>query len=114
MPLIPCARCGQHHLRSDARCPHCGAGRVHSAGRSRAALALGLGLAGCATTTALYGVEVTDTSFYADVDGDGFSQADGDCNDADDAVFPGAPELPGDGVDSDCDGEDDPVEDTGA
>ena len=38
-----------------------------------------------------------------DVDGDGFTPFDGDCNDDDDLVYPGAPETCDD-VDSDCDG----------
>ncbi len=38
-----------------------------------------------------------------DHDGDGVTAADGDCDDADAAVFPGAAELC-DGVDNDCDG----------
>lgn len=42
----------------------------------------------------------------ADVDGDGWAPLDGDCDDADPAAFPGALDRPGDGVDSDCDGED--------
>jgi hypothetical protein len=40
-----------------------------------------------------------------DDDGDGFSEADGDCDDSLDTVYPGAPEVD-DGVDNDCDGED--------
>jgi len=39
-----------------------------------------------------------------DIDGDGLSPTDGDCNDWVPAVYPGAPELP-DGLDNDCDGE---------
>ena len=46
--------------------------------------------------------------FYADAhfdqDGDGFDVSDGDCDDADAAVYPGAPETPYDGLDQDCDG----------
>lgn len=38
-----------------------------------------------------------------DTDGDLFTVCDGDCDDADDSVFPGATESPEDGVDSDCD-----------
>ena len=38
-----------------------------------------------------------------DLDGDGFSPAQGDCNDNDSLVFPGAEEIC-DGKDSDCDG----------
>ncbi len=40
----------------------------------------------------------------ADADGDGFAIEDGDCNDSDAEVFPGAVEAC-DGVDGDCDGE---------
>ncbi len=39
-----------------------------------------------------------------DDDGDGFSETQGDCNDANDAVYPGAADAPGDGIDQDCDG----------
>ena len=53
----------------------------------------------------LYGVP--DTGMYSDNDGDGYSEADGDCDDSDASVHPGAQETPGDGVDSNCDGSDD-------
>jgi predicted outer membrane repeat protein len=43
-----------------------------------------------------------------DSDGDGFTPAEGDCNDSDGNVYPGAPEIC-DGKDSDCDG-DKPIE----
>jgi hypothetical protein len=41
-----------------------------------------------------------------DDDGDGFSEAEGDCDDGLDSVFPGARETCGDGVDQDCFGGD--------
>ncbi len=43
-----------------------------------------------------------------DFDGDGYAWAlgGGDCDDRDPTIHPGALDLPGDGVDADCDGED--------
>jgi hypothetical protein len=41
-----------------------------------------------------------------DADGDGWTQCDGDCDDSDDDVSPDALEVPGDGQDSNCDGND--------
>ena len=41
-----------------------------------------------------------------DNDGDGFTVADGDCNDNDATIHPGAEEVCGDGIDQDCDGQD--------
>ena len=38
-----------------------------------------------------------------DGDGDGFSISDGDCNDDDPSIYPGATEICGDGIDQDCD-----------
>lgn len=37
-----------------------------------------------------------------DLDGDGFTVADGDCDDQDASVHPGAVEVPNDGIDQDC------------
>ncbi|MCB9795671.1 MAG: FG-GAP repeat protein [Alphaproteobacteria bacterium] len=47
-----------------------------------------------------------------DVDGDGYSELDGDCNDRDAAIYPGASETWYDGTDSDCDGASDYDADT--
>lgn len=53
-------------------------------------------------------VELTLSSgpgfFDRDDDGDGFSENQGDCEDGNNAIFPGAADANGDGIDQDCDG----------
>ncbi|MBM4365043.1 MAG: putative metal-binding motif-containing protein [Deltaproteobacteria bacterium] len=61
-----------------------------------------LALAGCLINTDLYNERM---AALADLDGDGVV-AENDCDDLDDAVFPGAPELCNT-TDDDCDGETD-------
>jgi hypothetical protein len=46
----------------------------------------------------------TDLGDHIDDDGDGFSEDDGDCDDAEPTATPGGEEMCGDGVDNDCDG----------
>ena len=46
--------------------------------------------------------ESTETE-EADADEDGFSTADGDCDDSDPSIYPGATDIAEDGVDQDCD-----------
>jgi hypothetical protein len=83
--------------------------------RTAAAVLMGLALttSGCFRDQALYGAvrpgrePVADTAGGEDADGDGFTAGDGDCDDDDADVNPDAGEIPGDGVDSNCDGEDD-------
>ncbi len=41
-----------------------------------------------------------------DLDGDGFTPLQGDCNDSNKAVYPSAEEICGDGIDQDCNGTD--------
>ncbi len=48
----------------------------------------------------------TATPVIEDRDADGISEVDGDCNDDDPDVYPGADEIPYDGVDQDCQGGD--------
>ena len=68
------------------------------------------------------GLDPTSTTqAYPDLDGDGFGAGDAvevcgpepgtaltddDCDDTDDQAYPGAKEVPGDGIDQDCDGSD--------
>jgi len=47
-----------------------------------------------------------DSACASDCDSDGYAIADGDCDDADPRVHPGAEDLAGDGLDADCSGED--------
>jgi len=66
---------------------------------------------GCRDSNALNydnGVLVDDGSCYfgIDGDGDGMLDSEGDCDDTDASIYLGAPEIPNDGVDQDCDGSD--------
>ena len=56
--------------------------------------------------------QVDEGTDSGDDDGDGYSENDGDCDDNNADVHPGADEIAGNGVDDDCDGEID--EDDGA
>jgi arylsulfatase A-like enzyme len=86
------------------------------------ALALGLALAGlvfraseneagrkvASARAGLVGPVLEAGRSLLDFDGDGFARAlgGGDCDDADPDTHPGALDLPGDGIDADCDGQD--------
>ena len=109
--LYYCEVCCKHHLEHKECQSAVQNGTVTVSGIALATL---LGLTACGDkpsemeTSALYGVEVVDTAYWdGDDDGDGFSPADGDCDDDNADVNPDAEEIPGDDVDSNCNGEDD-------
>lgn len=70
---------------------------------------LWLGWGAAESHTLIYQAQATYPHALYDLDRDGrAAEADGgvDCDDFDPAVLPGAEDLPGDGVDADCDGDD--------
>jgi hypothetical protein len=60
------------------------------------------------TNESIEPVETQDPATIDD-DQDGFSEEQGDCNDNNDVIFPGAREVTGDGLDRDCDEEERPA-----
>ncbi|MBU0675473.1 MAG: hypothetical protein KJ950_12595 [Proteobacteria bacterium] len=53
----------------------------------------------CGTVTM---VEISGSSTDLDRDADGYSETQGDCDDFNNTIHPGAPEICGDGIDQDC------------
>ena len=105
--MTPCIRCAAPVPENSLGCPGCGHAHAEQQMRSAAMVLLGLSLTGCDNkVVALYGAPVTDTG-YLDDDGDGYTINDGDCDDNDPEIHPDAEETAGDGIDSNCDGEDD-------
>ncbi|MBK9367986.1 MAG: putative metal-binding motif-containing protein [Deltaproteobacteria bacterium] len=109
MSLHPCARCGVHVLATSCACPSCGTKLRDCSGAlttTAAALAMGLSLVACGDKDIQPAYGVPESSVFIDEDGDGYNGEGEDCDDGDAAVNPGATETPDDGIDSNCDGED--------
>lgn len=114
--LTSCPHCATPvRVDRSPTCPHCGASVLTAPSRAPSrlpttvALALTLGLG-----SACYGVSMTDkladtmdTASTVDGDQDGYAPIEGDCDDTNPDVNPGATEVAGDAVDSNCDSEDD-------
>lgn len=49
---------------------------------------------------------IDEDTVATDDDGDGVTEMEGDCDDTNPDAYPGAPEVCGDGIDTDCDGVD--------
>ena len=126
--LYACSKCGEHHYRNTA-CTIKGPKPVSMSGIALATL---LGLTACGDEdkdTSTSDTSVTDTAEDTDTDleddtaiavmygvpdtgswdndGDGYTPEDGDCDDNNAEINPDASEIAGDGVDSNCNGEDD-------
>lgn len=100
--LRPCCRCATPTLAGTA-CPHCGS----TCSSLLPAVLAAMALAACdggKTFIPPYGLPDSQT---VDADGDGYS-AQEDCNDHDATIHPDAEEIPDDGVDSNCDDQDNP------
>jgi len=105
--MTPCIRCAAPVPENSLGCPNCGAAVEQTEVRDAAMVLMGLSLAGCSLfSNDLYGIVISDTA-YIDNDGDGYAEEDGDCDDDDPDIHPDAEETAGDGIDSNCDGEDD-------
>jgi hypothetical protein len=108
--LIACPNCAAHMFAHAKCCPNCSTCARGTLKKTAGAALLGLALAGgtgCDDgndpddfAQPDYGVALTDE------DGDGYFAQEDDCDDSDDTIHPDAEETADDGVDSNCDGED--------
>lgn len=107
--LRSCHLCAEIYFANEPHCPYCGTASARTVSRAPLALALlGVLASGCELFEPEmqpdYGVPIDDTA-EIDADGDGYTTPD-DCDDGDPEIHPDAKEIPDDGVDSTCDGED--------
>lgn len=106
-----CGACGEFHYTTEISCPHCES-RQHknTTTISKAALLLGLSLTACdrlgPEPMPLYGAPFDTSDLLIDEDGDGYDVEE-DCDDTDSEINPGAEETPEDGIDSNCNNDDD-------
>lgn len=92
--MVPCPTCARH-IQADAACPFCASPRTSKWMQVVGAVVTPVMLAAC------YG---GPAYMYDDVDGDGFTEMDGDCDDDNATVTPEAAEVCDNTLDDDCDG----------
>lgn len=128
MDMLNCTRCEGFIPAQASHCPHCDAqahGRSRLGATARTLLNVAGGGAVAMTLMACYGGPPreygpppqtptnnaqTCSDPSRDLDGDGFCE--NDCDEMNKAVFPGASDPEGDGVDQNCDGADGTKTDT--
>lgn len=106
--MTPCETCKRHLRAGETICPFCGEKVRSTPSRVLRTLVSG---ASMVVLAACYGPSVDkfetgaclDDTGLCDSDGDGWSESQGDCDDANAAVNPDAAETCDDGVDNDCD-----------
>ena len=113
--LLACPHCATHMFAHGKKCPNCGranpalGGQIQrTAGAALLGLALSAVVPGCNDGNNLSD-DLTQPEYgvaFIDDDEDGWSAPE-DCDDGDENIHPEAEETPGDGVDSNCDGDDD-------
>ena len=94
--LIGCGAAGTRHG---------GGGSGGTGGGGAAGMGGGSGGTGGGTGGTGGGIPCGQANANQDGDGDGFSAAQGDCNDCDPGINPGAIEIPGNSKDDDCNGQ---------
>ena len=121
--MIICNDCGLHRFNDNTACPHCIALPCRNSGRTQRmgiALLMGFTAIGCGDKDNDSGLDTGESVVQSepgseppygvpelDADGDGFYADQDDCDDSDPDINPDAEEIPGDGIDSNCNGEDD-------
>jgi len=104
--MIRCPDCGRHHMAEESACPFCKKSRplLNKAAKSATVLLSAMVLMACYggfKDTAETGTPGDTT--IEDVDSDGFTVDDGDCNDDNADINPVAEEICNDKIDNDCD-----------